>query len=239
MKFYSRIKFVFGKSEAPNTNKNLVKDITMPNSTKKLAKNTARHWTILIYPESVNPNFKDILCNPTMAFEWVLSPLHDKDLNDDGTPKKPHYHLLLVFDNAVRINIILEICRAINAPEYAQQVRGGITKFYEYLTHKNHPNKAQYSESDIECFNGFDIKEHMSLKELKKQDDLILNEIFDFVERNEIVSFRHLLAYSRKFKPEWFNLIKSQYVYFITQHIKSIAWEKLNGVGILNYSTLK
>nr|WP_013130267.1 replication protein [Helicobacter pylori]ADG64867.1 RepH [Helicobacter pylori] len=215
----------------------------MPNSTEKLAKNTtARHWTILIYPESVNPNFKDILCKPTMAFQWVLSPLHDKDLNDDGTLKKPHYHLLLVFENAVRINIILEICRSINAPEYAEQIRGGITKFYEYLTHKNHPNKAQYNqynESDIECSNGFDIKDYMSLKELKKLDDLILDEIFDFIERNEIVSFRHLLAYSKQFKPEWFYLLKHQYTYFITQHIKSIAWEKLNGVGKLNYSTLK
>lgn len=211
----------------------------MPNSTEKSAKTTARHWTILIYPESVNPNFREILCEPTMSFQWALSPLHDKDLLDDGTPKKPHYHALLVFENAVRINTILEICRAINAPEYAQQIRGGITSFYEYLTHKNHPKKAQYSESEIECFNGFDIREHKSLKELQKLDDLILDEIFDFIERNEIVSFRHLLAYSKQFKPEWFNLLKHQHTYFVTQHIKSIAWEKLNGVGELDYTSLK
>lgn len=55
-----------------------------------------RNFATVVYPESAPENWQDILsrhCVP--AF---ISPLHDKDINPTGEPKKPHYHVVLMFE---------------------------------------------------------------------------------------------------------------------------------------------
>ena len=44
-------------------------------------------------------------------------------------------------------------------PQALEQVRG----YYRYLTHKDNPEKAQYSEDDIETINGFNIADFVEL----------------------------------------------------------------------------
>lgn len=54
-----------------------------------------RNWTIVLYPESVPDNWRDILDD--LHIEWIESPLHDRDINANGELKKPHWHILLMF----------------------------------------------------------------------------------------------------------------------------------------------
>ena len=54
-----------------------------------------RNWTIVVYPESLPENWKDILRES--GLQVGISPLHDKDVNPDGSIKKPHYHLILIY----------------------------------------------------------------------------------------------------------------------------------------------
>ena len=56
----------------------------------------SRVWTFVCYPESVREGWRDALDDLHIA--WAESPLHDKDTNADGSAKKPHWHVLLVFD---------------------------------------------------------------------------------------------------------------------------------------------
>ena len=49
-----------------------------------------RQWTIVVYPESAPENWRNLLNGQT----WIESPLHDKDVNPDGTEKKSHWHIL-------------------------------------------------------------------------------------------------------------------------------------------------
>ena len=46
----------------------------------------ARTWTFILYPESAPENWRYILDG--YHIPWVESPLHDKDVNPDGTVKK-------------------------------------------------------------------------------------------------------------------------------------------------------
>ena len=50
-----------------------------------------RAWGGVIYPESLPENWLEILQNS--GLQIAISPLHDKDINPDGTIKKPHYHI--------------------------------------------------------------------------------------------------------------------------------------------------
>ena len=55
----------------------------------------ARYWAFVLYLESAPENWKEIL--QLKGIPFCISPYHDKDLNADYTPKKPHYHIILCF----------------------------------------------------------------------------------------------------------------------------------------------
>ena len=49
-----------------------------------------RNYATLVYPDSAPENWQEILSE--LKVPVFISPLHDKDVNADGKPKKPHYH---------------------------------------------------------------------------------------------------------------------------------------------------
>ena len=54
-------------------------------------KGRTRNFATVIYPESAPSDWKEILNQEFIpAF---ISPLHDRDTNPTGEPKKPHYHV--------------------------------------------------------------------------------------------------------------------------------------------------
>lgn len=59
-----------------------------------------RSYTMIVYPDTdgLKKNWLD-LCMEMGA--CCISPLHDKDIKDDGSPKKPHYHVIVRHANPV------------------------------------------------------------------------------------------------------------------------------------------
>lgn len=114
----------------------------------------SRWWWFIAYPDSLPDDWIDKLLLTGIPF--IVSPLHDKDINTDGDYKKPHYHIIVVFDNPTTYNHVLtHCCKPINAtiPQVILNISGCIA----YLTHKGIENKAQYQSCDIRCFNGSQI----------------------------------------------------------------------------------
>ena len=70
-------------------------------STKKTSKSSGsgrtRNYATVVYPESAPENWKEILTD--FFIPAFISPLHDKDINPGGEPKKPHYHVIIMFDS--------------------------------------------------------------------------------------------------------------------------------------------
>ena len=106
----------------------------------------ARYWTFVAYPESLTTDLKTFLDDNCLIY--AISPLHDKDIDITGEPKKPHYHVLLEFPGPttyknVKENITDELKQPI--PKPIMTIRGA----YRYLCHLDNPEKAQYNVSDI------------------------------------------------------------------------------------------
>ena len=51
-----------------------------------------RNWAFVLYPESAPVDWRDLL--QKTGLQCAVSPLHDRDLNPDGEPKKAHFHVL-------------------------------------------------------------------------------------------------------------------------------------------------
>lgn len=57
-----------------------------------MAKDKARYFTFLLYPESVPEGWQEKLAE--IGQPMAISPLHDKDVKPDGTLKKAHWHII-------------------------------------------------------------------------------------------------------------------------------------------------
>jgi hypothetical protein len=126
-------------------------------STKKSTKK--RNWAFVLYPESAPADWLERL--KLSGLMGAVSPLHDKDINADGEPKKAHYHIILVYAGPTSFNVVNALCESLNQPipQPLESVRG----YYRYLTHKDNPEKFQYSDSDIVTFGGFDYRDYVEM----------------------------------------------------------------------------
>lgn len=65
-------------------------------------KGRTRNYATMVYPESAPENWQTVIAESKIPV--FISPLHDKDINPDGTPKKPHYHVLTSFDSVKTVD---------------------------------------------------------------------------------------------------------------------------------------
>lgn len=182
-----------------------------------------RNFATVVYPDSAPPDWLDKL--QAFHVKAFVSPLHDKDVNPDGQPKKAHYHVLLMFDSPqnyeTQVKPIFAELGAVGR-ENVISARG----YARYLCHLDNPEKTQYSASEVVSMGGANYYEFINLP----TDDIkLLGDIFDFVEKNGIYSFAELLAISRNEHPEWFALIVTSKAYIVDKFIKSLCWESESG----------
>lgn len=146
-----------------------------------------RNWAFVLYPESAPSDWKETLRQS--GLQCAVSPLHDKDLDPTGTPKKAHYHVIACYSGPTSFNVVKGLTDALNAPipQALEQVRG----YYRYLTHKDNPEKFQYSDSDITTINGFSI---MDFVDLTKSEVLtIKKELQTLIRSADILEYSDLM----------------------------------------------
>ena len=78
-----------------------------------MSENRKRNWVFVLYPESAPENWREQLRD--MLVPGFISPLHDKDVNADGTPKKPHWHVILTFKGLKSYEQVKAITDKLNA----------------------------------------------------------------------------------------------------------------------------
>lgn len=151
--------------------------------------NKKRNWAFVIYPESLPEDWLDIL--KMSGLPIAISPLHDKDTNADGTPKKPHYHCIAVYGSPTTFNNVKTLTDKLNAPIPIplDQVRG----MYRYLTHKDNPEKFQYDEKDIQCLNGFSILDFCELT--KNEVNKIKRSLLAIIREHNFTEYRDFVDY--------------------------------------------
>lgn len=147
-----------------------------------------RDWATCCYPESVNPDWLNILQETHVQI--AISPLHDKDLNPDFTPKKPHWHILLRYEGPTTKQHVKELCDKIGAvnPIKIDSARG----MYRYHTHEDNPEKYHYDGRDRILLNGFDTNNLDSFTE--SEMDSLENTIIDIIEEYNITEYYHLIS---------------------------------------------
>lgn len=191
----------------------------------KRAGTRARAWTAVVYPDSAASGWRDILADAMV--EALVSPLHALDKEPTGAPKKPHYHIVISFSNPASYDKAKGIFNQLNAvvPPLEQARVKDFRQMARYLCHLDQPNKARYQISDVQVFGGLDYQE---LVMSSADEDAMLDEIEEFIERNHVISFTAFQRYVRHYKPEWRYVVRHKASYYIRETIKANAWQMLN-----------
>lgn len=168
-----------------------------------MAKEKARYFTFLLYPESIPNDWESKL--EMLGVPMAISPLHDKDKsNVEGQQyKKPHYHVLYIAKNPVTADSIRwKIKKTLGEKSLALvQVVLNVENTYLYLTHESKDaiakKKHVYDRADIKLINNFDIDRYVTL-DIEEKGELFnvvvsiiraymlenIFDLYDFVEEN-------------------------------------------------------
>lgn len=175
---------------------------------EKTKEKKERYWTFIMYPESMPKNWKELLSEEMIQI--AISPLHDRDMKEDGTIKKEHYHVLLCFNGPTTYNRASEISNKVNGTIIKRVL--AVKGMYDYFSHKWETDKAKYDESEIQCLNGFNINDYgMTSSEI----EAMKRQIVSIIRDNHIVEYSNLydLLYDNK-NYELCNVVSTNTMFF-------------------------
>ncbi len=191
----------------------------------------SKYFCAILYPDSSTYDTDKLI--KALAAEhltFAVSPLHDRDVADDGSFKKSHFHLLLAYSSATTLNNIRGWFNACGMPEsdlHSVCVCASGVGYFRYLTHKDNPDKAQYNENDISVFNDSDeLFKKFACTESDKIDKLV--RIFEIVDELNTISFHFLVQYLMINERELFKLITSSSALAICvkEYQRSLEYDK-------------
>lgn len=186
-----------------------------------MAERRSLYYACVLYPESVQKNWEDILQNHHVSY--ILSPLHDQDLDINNEYKKPHYHLMLLFESVKSQEQAKDIFSSIGGVgcEVVKSLRG----YARYFCHLDNPEKAQYKPEDVKVYGGYD---YMELIGSPADRMVCIGEMMDFIDRNQMIYFSEFMRWCRANNNIWFKYLCESCGYVIKEYIKAFAYELKN-----------
>lgn len=187
-------------------------------SKKSSGQGRTRNFAAIVYPDSAPDFWQGILAE--QAVPAFISPLHDKDVNPTGEPKKAHYHVMLMFEGVKSIEQAEEVFSLINAIGCVKinSVRG----YARYLVHADNPEKFQYSVSDVVSLCGAD---YLNATALQSDKYVAISEMIDFIVENNYFSYAKFMIYCKENRLDWFRCLCDSSTLVIKEFLKSRKWD--------------
>lgn len=141
---------------------------------------------------------KQAIASQDCIDKWLYI-LHDKDIQDDGSPKTPHYHIYLHFTGSREFEFIakwfglpIQFVSKIKSKRFADAI--------EYAIHANAPDKHQYDPSEMHS--NFDAVKMIESNQQRKAKKQSLASIVAAIDANEINPFNITDKVSMEFYME-------------------------------------
>lgn len=206
-------------------------------------KNGSRYrcWSLIFYPESAPAGWKQMLSELCLKV-WV-SPLHDKDVWTDkdeldnpahksGTFKKPHFHLVVQYDDKVDRVGFLSDFEFLNGSPFVERVYSLVSSV-RYLTHEDDPAKARYSKEDVSCFGGAEVDLAFQLSSTQRRRMIYEMELY--IREHGVIYYSDFSDWCAENNWDWYCLLVDNSTYVIEKYIKSCAYQLENSRRLAAY----
>lgn len=174
-----------------------------------------RAYTCIVYPESAPTDWRDII--DSYHIEWAASPLHDQDTNADGSPKKPHWHVLLQWDSLKTAEQAGEVAAAVHGT-IVQPVQS-VRSLLRYMCHLDNPDKAQYPKDQLETHGGLDASS--ALRTADVAVTVLVRDMIHWCADQGVTELADLMDYAADHEPDWWDALVHQCAYVMGQYLKS------------------
>ena len=156
-----------------------------------------RYWAGLIYPDSCPDDWKATM--QMSGLQILVSPVHDKDIEDPktGKLKKPHRHVVAMWTNTTTRRNATRFFEQFNGPKTILRVESprGMAR---YLVHLDNPEKVQYLPEDVIEITGADWKK-IALTDEERPEVM---ELLELIEEWEVHGYFELLKLCELKKPK-------------------------------------
>jgi len=174
--------------------------------------NRHRSFNAVFYPESAPEIWREIIAGWHVP---ALVILHDKDVNADGTDKKPHSHVLLMFNTLKTLSQVHAMTDQLGSKEL--QPAWDKNASARYLLHLDNPDKYQYPFAALEAFTG------ASALDLTAPVGDPSPEIMAWVREQGITEYFKLIDYCLDEKMEWYIWSRS-HTMFLRGYLDSMRY---------------
>ena len=180
----------------------------------------AYKWAFLVYPESAPENWKQILKDTQTRI--AISPLHQP--SDGKGEDKIHYHVICDFEGQKTNNQVDKISKLVNGTKAFTLISP--IGYYEYLIHKNDPDKEQFKEgfNAITHMNGFDLETFQQIEKKDKLEEASFS-LIQAIRENEFIEFSQLVEYCYDNDIELLKELR-KHGYFYNSYIRSRRGKK-------------
>lgn len=184
----------------------------MPTNNKR--SKSGRNWATIVYPESAPNDWQKLFKEKHIP--CFVSPLHDKDVTEEGQSKKAHYHVLLAFKGNKTENSVKPLVQAFGGVGLERV--SDLHSYARYLCHLDEWDKPQYGIHEVKAYGGLNYKKYEIAKQSYEDTvfDVITairgvglesyHEVVDFCvqERPDLVRFviKNAFAINTYLKPK-------------------------------------
>lgn len=196
-----------------------------------------RNYATILYTESAPSNWLDILQD--LAIPCFVSPYHDSDINPTEEEKKPHYHIMFMFDSVKTLEQAKKVVKKINGVgcKRIDSVRG----YARYLCHLDNPEKFQYDIANVRSFGGAD---YLNTINLVTDKYTAIADMVVFCTENSIISYAKLFNYCIENNFAWLRvlcdcgtLVICSFLKSYKEDIEKLQEAKPKKVHIINETT--
>lgn len=179
-----------------------------------------RNFATVVYPDSENTPDDWLSILQDFKTPILVSPYHDQDLNVTGEPKKPHFHVMIMFEGMKSPEQVKELFDQVGGVglETINSLRG----YARYLCHLDNPDKHQYFPGDVQAMSGIDYLEIIGLPSDKYE---LIGEMIDYCQAEFLYSYASLLVYARNNRNDWFRILCDSGTIVMKEFLKSLRWE--------------
>lgn len=200
----------------------------------KRAGKRARAWWGVLYPESAPEDWRERIAEDLV--ETLISPLHDRDVLPDGSPKKPHYHVLISFKNPTTRETAAETMKRWGVVVQEHWPRPGEPDSFKvkdfrqaarYLCHLDQADKHRYEIQGVQSIGAID---YAALVMSGADEDAMLDEIFEAMDKYALCSYPAVVRFTREQHPEWKPIVYRKYTRQIAEYAKGLHHEMKAGL---------
>ena len=165
---------------------------------------TYKVFNTVLYPDSTTYNCAEIINTvKNLDCEWFAA-LHDKDKDEQGNLKKPHYHVMMRFCEGKTVKTV---AKDLQLPENVieRPKKGGFRGGVKYLIHANAKDKYQYDKGII--FGSGDPAEYLG-NDADEKGMMLMDAIYS----GQVYSIYELYQYAKEIEA-WSEFRRGYYMY--------------------------